>query len=350
MSAQAGSTLRARAARGLERIWYARHPLRWALVPLSGLFCAVAVVRRWRHRAGRGQGQQTPVLVVGNVTVGGTGKTPLVIALAEALQEAGWTPGVVSRGYGGRRREDPLLVGPETPAVQAGDEPVLIAQRTGCPVVVGRDRRRALERLLAVCPGCDVVLSDDGLQHYRLHRDLEIAVVDARRGLGNRWCLPAGPLREPAGRLRSVEWVVLRGEGEPPGVPCDARMRLRPGTPYNLCDPALRRPLAAFRRVPVAAVAGIGEPAQFFAMLRAQGLDVEARAFEDHHRFTSADLDFAQRSVVLMTEKDAVKIRAFARPTHWVVPVEARVDGAFLAAVVDALRRRSRQVEETADG
>lgn len=326
--------------RYVERLWYTRHPARWPLAPLAVAFCAAAGLRRRLLRAGRDPRRRfpVPVVVVGNLSVGGTGKTPLVVALVEALREGGWNPGVVSRGYGGRRREEPLEVGPETPVGQAGDEPVLLARRAGCPVVVGRDRRAAVEHLLRRHPGCDVVLADDGLQHYGMYRDLEIAVVDAGRGLGNGWCLPAGPLRESPGRLRHVDWVVVNGAGEVPGLRVDARMRLEPGTPYNLLRPGQSRPLADFRSAPVAALAGIGDPERFFALLRRAGLAVQARAFADHHRYVPRDLAFAGGRPLLMTEKDAVKIRPFARPSHWVVPVAARPEREFLEAVARSLR------------
>jgi tetraacyldisaccharide 4'-kinase len=332
----------------LERLWYGRHPARWGLAPLAGAFCGVTMLRRRLLRAGRDRRRRfaVPVVVVGNLTVGGTGKTPLVIALVEALRARGWHPGVVSRGHGGRRHEDPLTVDAATPPAAAGDEPVLVAWRTGCPVVVGRDRAAAVRLLLQRSPQCDVVVADDGMQHYRMYRDLEIAVVDARRGFGNGWCLPAGPLREPRARLRDVDRVVLNGEGVLPGFRVDARMRLEPGTPYNLTRPELRRSLDAFSEAPVAAVAGIGDPERFFAALREAGLEVDARAFADHHPFRPRDLAFAGRRALLMTEKDAVKIRAFARRNHWVVPVRARLDEGFHEDLSRRLKRLRRAAEE----
>ena len=334
----------------VQRIWYTRHPARWLLAPWSGAFCVAALVRRRLHRAGRVGRSPVPVLVVGNITAGGTCKTPLVIALVEALRARGWRPGVISRGHGGRRREDPLPVTVDTSPLEAGDEPVLIARRAECPVVVGRKRTAALSRLLRLHPECDVVLADDGLQHYQLYRDLEIAVVDGQRGFGNGWCLPAGPLREPVSRLRTVDWVVLQGPGPVAGVEPDACMALLVEPAYNLQDPRRRRPLERFAGEAVAALAGIGDPQRFFAMLRTRGLRPLTRAFDDHHVYRASDLSFAGRRPLLMTEKDAVKIRPFARPWHWVVPVRARVGDGFFDEVSRALDAVRTQMEEEPDG
>ncbi len=263
-----------------------------------------------------------PVIVVGNITAGGSGKTPLVIWLVDELKRQGRKPGVISRGYGGSAEGVRKVSRGDTPDV-VGDEPLLIARRADCPVYVGRDRVAAGRALLAENPECDVIISDDGLQHYRLARDFEIAVVD-RRGFGNGWPLPAGPLREPVSRLKSVDAVVANGwAGE-----AAFRMTLagdefrsygkvsRGATPGDLAGLRLH------------AVAGIGEPQRFFDHLAALGLEFTAHPFPDHHAYTAADLDF-DGDAILTTEKDAVKFGDLARlPAHlsvWVLPVTATV-------------------------
>lgn len=315
----------------LTRRWYTSTPAPWILRPLSLLFGLVAGLRR-RFQQGRAHAQRlgVPVIVVGNIAVGGTGKTPFVIWLVERLREWGWHPGVVSRGYGGRALQWPQVVTAESDPAQVGDEPVLIATRARCPVVVGPDRLAAGRALLAG-GGVDVVISDDGLQHYRLWRDLEIVVVDASRGLGNGQLLPAGPLREPPARLGEVGLVVTNGNGWTPPAGRRLTMRL-----FALEARALRggarRPIADFAGQTVHAVAGIGNPARFFSMLSQQGIRLVMHPFPDHHSFTAADLVFGDNLPVLMTEKDAVKCRAFAAAHDWVVPVEAGIgpDGVAL--------------------
>lgn len=288
------------------------------LLPLGLLFFLVAALRRLLYRAGLLPTVRlpVPVIVVGNITAGGAGKTPLVIWLVEALRRRGYRPGVISRGYGGAGagvRE----VGPDASAQQAGDEPVLIRRRTGAPVFVGRDRVAAAQALLAT-GACDVIVCDDGLQHYRLARDLEIAVVD-RRGTMNGWPLPAGPLREPASRLSTVDAVVANGwEG-----PAPFRMTLAGDRFVRLGDAATCGPAElAGRRLH--AVAGIGEPQRFFDHLAALGLRVEGHAFPDHHPYGAADLAF-EGDAILTTEKDAVKFPGLAILPVWVLPVAATV-------------------------
>jgi tetraacyldisaccharide 4'-kinase len=268
------------------------------------------------------------VIVVGNLTVGGAGKTPLVIWLCEHLQRAGHRPGVVSRGYGGRPPRLPLSVTAATAPSEAGDEPVLIAARTGCPVVVDPDRPRAARALLAA-NDVDVIVADDGLQHYALARNLEIVVVDGRRRFGNGFCLPAGPLREPLSRLVTVDLVVVNGAG---GAG-EFALRLVGDRLANLADVAHTEPLTAWRGRRVHAVAGIGDPARFFTALTTAGLEVVEHPFPDHHAYRPDDLDFGDGLPVLMTEKDAVKCRTFAAARHWYLPVSAAPDAAFMAAL-----------------
>jgi tetraacyldisaccharide 4'-kinase len=326
----------------LTRNWYGAGKAPWFLRPLAALFGFVARLRRQRQQAkARERRPHAPVIVVGNIAVGGTGKTPFVIWLVERLREWGWKPGVVSRGYGGNAPRWPQQVKPDTDPALVGDEPVLIARRAGCPVFVGPDRVLAVERLLAN-GGVDIVVSDDGLQHYRLWRDLEIVVVDASRGLGNGLLLPAGPLREPASRLGEVGLVVANGSGWSALAGRQVAMKLCAQQAVSL-DGAGTQPIEAFVGQTVHAVAGIGNPARFFSMLSQQNIRLVVHPFPDHHPFTAADLDFGDDLPVLMTEKDGVKCRAFAKPGYWVVPVEARFEPAHAAVVQElthALKKR----------
>jgi tetraacyldisaccharide 4'-kinase len=275
-----------------------------------------------------------PVIVVGNVAVGGTGKTPLSIALIERLRDAGWNPGVASRGYG---REDPKTarwVDAKTAPAEGGDEPVLIALRTGAKVRVDRDRVAAARALAQA--ECDIVVCDDGLQHYRLARDVEIDVVDLRRH-GNNRLLPAGPLREPVERAEQCDFRVVNvgGDDVPAGFG-EWPMRLVPGGVQPI-EGGRPKPLSAFSGQRVHAVAGIGNPDRFFNMLRAHGIAVVPHAFADHHAYVPADFEFGSRLPVLMTEKDAVKCRAFADSAFYSVPVRAELPEAFWIALFDKL-------------
>jgi tetraacyldisaccharide 4'-kinase len=265
-----------------------------------------------------------PVIIVGNVTVGGSGKTPLVIWIAEFLKAKGWSPAIVSRGYKGKESAAPRAATIASEAADVGDEPVLLSRRSGCPVWVGADRLQVIAAMRAADPDVNVVILDDGLQHYRLRRDLEIAVVDAR-GLGNGFLLPAGPLREPAWRLRTVDAVVANGASRKE----DFTMLLIGDTLHRMTDARERQPLKAFAGQKVHAVAGIGDPKRFFLQLGAAGIKVQPHPFPDHYAFTPRDLEFGDGLPVLMTEKDAVKLRHAARPEWWVLPVTARLDAAF---------------------
>lgn len=309
---------RARAGAALEALWYGGSRLAWALAPLGWLYCGAALLRRAAYRSGflAVQAAGVPVVVVGNVTVGGTGKTPLVLWVVEAARRAGFSPGVVSRGYGGRARDWPRSVEPGSDPALVGDEPVLVARRARCPVVVGPDRVAAARRLVEG-GSCDLVVADDGLQHLRLHRDLEIAVIDGARRFGNGRCLPAGPLREPAARLRSVDLVVSRG----PAARGEYPMAYRPGPLRRVRDDSpdgAPRPGAS-----VHGVAGIGHPPQFFAQLRSLGFEVTPHPYPDHHIYAAGELEPADERPVIMTEKDAVKCRSWAGRRHWYLPVDA---------------------------
>lgn len=310
----------------LDHYWQTRNPVASCLLPLAALFCAVAGLRALAYRAGALASHRlpVPVLVVGNITVGGTGKTPLVDWLCGHLRKQGWRPGVITRGYLGTARDWPRLVYPHSDAHEVGDEAVLLARRSGCPVAAGPDRLADGRLLLERC-GCDILVTDDGLQHYRLCRDLEIAVIDGDRRFGNGFCLPAGPLREPVGRLRRVGLSLVNGRP----AAGEFGMRLVAGQTVNLSDPGMQRSLASFRGQAIMAVAGIGNPQRFFHMLGDRGLEVRARAFPDHHRFTAADLEREAGMPLLMTEKDAVKCQTLADADCWFVPVDARPQAAF---------------------
>lgn len=277
-----------------------------------------------------------PVIVVGNLTVGGTGKTPLTIWLVEWLRGAGYRPGVVSRGYGGRRSSRAVLpVVPDSDPLVAGDEPVLVARRTGAPVAVAASRVEAARLLLSV-GGCDLIVADDGLQHYRLARDVEILLIDGDRRFGNGCCLPAGPLREPPERGETVDFIVQRGGVPPPGV---YGMHLAGSVAVNLVS-GEHVPLTRFVGKQVGAVAGIGHPERFFSDLRASGLSIAAKAFPDHHRYQPGDIAGDGATDVLMTEKDAVKCGTFATPRLWYVPVEARLTPEFGPDLLQRLRAK----------
>lgn len=309
----------------LDAIWYRGHPLKWLLWPCGRLFEAAARLRRAAYRAGirHAAAAGVPVVVVGNITVGGTGKTPCVVWLARELTQRGHAVGIVSRGYGGRAQSWPQRVNADSDPALCGDEPVLLARRTGCPVAAGPDRVAAV-RMLVREAGVDVVLSDDGMQHYRMDRAVEIAVVDGERGFGNGLCLPAGPLREPVSRLDEADAVVVNGGSF--SSRRAFRAELAATGAVNLAD-GRRAALDTFRGSAVHAVAGIGHPQRFFDLLAGQGLRVIASPLPDHARIASRQITFADSLPVLVTEKDAVKCRGIAHANLWCVTVEMRFAG-----------------------
>lgn len=323
----------------LDSLWYGNRLPSLPLLPVSWLFRAVAAVRRQAYRNALLASHRIarPVIVVGNLTVGGSGKTPFVIWLAGQLHAAGYWPGIVSRGYGGKARHWPQQVRPDSDPAVVGDEAVLIARRTGCPMAVGPDRVAACHALLKY-HDCDIIISDDGLQHYALQRDLEVVIIDGTRRFGNGFCLPAGPLREPPSRLKTVDLVVLNGGFPRTG---EVLMELEGSTLHNPADPERCQPLAALRGETVHAVAGIGNPGRFFARLREAGLRVREHPFPDHHRYVAADLQFGDEAPVVMTEKDAVKCQRYAREHHWYLPVSARLESGFAAHLLHLLKRKT---------
>ncbi|MGI4844728.1 MAG: tetraacyldisaccharide 4'-kinase [Janthinobacterium lividum] len=332
----------------LTRAWLRRGPLALALLPLALLFRVLAGLRTllYRLKLKKSERLPVPVIVVGNIFIGGTGKTPLTIWLADSLRGAGLRPGVISRGHGGAA-ETPREVTPQSRPEEVGDEPLLIAARAGCPVVVGRQRAQAGRALLASHPEVDVLITDDGLQHYALARDVEIVLFDGR-GVGNGWLLPAGPLREPPSRRR--DFTVVNAPEITPRL-----ARAVGGQPFQMqlagdfAEPLMRPedclPLGRLKGRRIVAAAGIGNPGRFFAMLRGAGLDFRELPLPDHHDFLDRPFDGLDADVILITEKDAVKCRQLDNLKDdrrlWVVPVTARIDPALAEQIVEKCRGRS---------
>lgn len=319
----------ARLQQTLERTWYGGAPVAAWLAVLELVYGGMLNLRRalYRARILRPVRAGVPVVVVGNVTVGGTGKTPLVVALASELRQRGWSPGIVLRGYGGHVH-GPEIVPHDADPARYGDEAVLLARSGETPVAVARRRVEGAVLLVAQA-GCDVVISDDGLQHWALSRDIEIVVIDGQRRLGNGRLLPAGPLREPAERLASVDFVIANG----PAQVGELAMRVQGTRAIPLRAPGQAVSLAAFAGKPVHAVAGIGNPERFFQMLEGEGIVVQRHALPDHHVFEGQELEFNDELPVFVTEKDAVKCAAFAHERAYVVPADAIVPAALFDSV-----------------
>ena len=318
----------------LDRYWNTVNGVSLLLLPLSLIFGAVAGIRRLGYRLGvwRTQRFPVPVIVVGNITVGGTGKTPLVSWLARHLRRLGWRPGIVSRGYGGKATQWPQQVRADSDPTGVGDEAVMLAALTGCPMCVGPDRPAAVQALLAHTDA-NIVISDDGMQHYALTRDLEIAVIDGDRRLGNGFLLPAGPLREPKSRLDRVDLVVVNGQGREG----EFSMKLFQPLLHSLADDSTMD-ISELAGRAVHAVAGIGNPQRFFQLLTRHGIEVEPHPFPDHHPFDAEDLELDDRLPILMTEKDAVKCRRLPCRDCWVVHVDAQPDAGFVHRLNTALK------------
>ena len=331
----------------LHRVWYEGASSYQMLLPLSGVYWLLISLRRClygigllgRHRA------VVPVIVVGNITAGGTGKTPVTIWLARELRDRGFSPGIVSRGYGGSRSSTSMRVDAASDPGVVGDEPVLLAKRTGCPVVVDANRSRAAQML--VDDAVNVIVADDGLQHYRLERTYEICVIDGARGLGNRLLLPAGPLRETIDRLSQVDQVIVNGRisdmaGDLTAVEQNAIEFQLQASEVSRLNGSLTRPIERFSGTTVHAVAAIGNPGRFFDMLRAHGIQVIEHALRDHAKLTSQDLNFGDDFDVLMTEKDAVKLKAVSSDKFWTVPVELQIDPLIAGPWLEQIESRLR--------
>ncbi|WP_166265902.1 tetraacyldisaccharide 4'-kinase [Marinobacter caseinilyticus] len=322
----------------VDRLWYGTGRPLWMLWPLAWLYQAIAGRRRKRAlKANESEPPlPAPVIVVGNITAGGTGKSPLTAWLAALLKDEGWHPVILTRGYGARATQYPLLAGPDTPASQAGDEPVMLAAITGCPVVVDPKRVRAARWAVSQHLG-NIFICDDGLQHYALPRDIEVVVFDGERGFGNGAPIPVGPLREPRSRLATVDFVVCNGSAvEGIEHPSQYVMTLNPTLLRHL-QTGKTRPVDWLAGQRVKAVAGIGNPGRFFSTLTALGARVNGQAFPDHHRFAPEDLNVAPGEVLVMTAKDAVKCKAFAQDDCWVLEVSASFPDHFKKSVMSAV-------------
>jgi tetraacyldisaccharide 4'-kinase len=318
-------------------MWYQPKSLLTTLLsPLTGLYQLYVTWRRaWyqRNAATQTTNFKVPVIVVGNITVGGTGKTPLVVWLAQFLRLHGFRPGIVSRGYGGKSKNYPQQVLADSDPYQMGDEAVLLARLADAPVVIDPNRVNAVKCLL-MSSSCDVVISDDGLQHYALGRQIEIAVVDADQRFGNGLCLPGGPLREPLSRLNSVDFIVVtNGEKDID----EYTMQLKPGEIYNLATPTLTAHPDDFSGHALHAIAGIGNPQRFYTTLRSLGLSIWPHSFPDHHQFTEKDIAFEMDAKVIMTEKDAVKCERLVDYRYWCLPVTAELTPTFGQALLEKL-------------
>ena len=321
----------------LEQIWYQsqKQPPLWSKL-LEPVFRSLSSARRRLYRSQRLSVYRAPVpvIVVGNISVGGSGKTPLVIWLVEMLREAGYKPGVISRGYGGQAKQYPLKVRAKTPVQECGDEPLLISRRTGVPLVVDPKRGRAAEYLLQQYK-VDVIISDDGLQHYALARDIELAVVDGERRFGNGRCLPAGPLREPLSRLAEVDFIINNGGRESGEV----SMKLIMGGAWQLTHPQHLRAVETFDEG-THALAGIGHPERFFRQLEKCGINIHRHPFPDHH--TYRPLDLPADGEILMTEKDAVKCLSFAADNAWAVSVQAQLPDEFRESLLALIAEKAK--------
>ena len=317
-------------------IWYRRSIFSYLLLPLSWLFRLIIIIRRWLYQLKLKTVNHfsVPVIVIGNIIVGGTGKTPLVIWLANLLSQQGYKPGIVSRGYKVKNITKPRLITTNSSITEAGDEPLIIAKHTNCPVVITPNRSKAIE-LLINQHNCNIIISDDGLQHYAMARDIEIVVVDGQRQFGNGWLLPAGPLREPISRLKSVDFSVYN----------TVNMHLQPATSLTAVNDNQRHlNISELTNKKVHAVAGIGNPQRFFTTLRQLGLQIIEHPFPDHYNFQKNDIDLDENSIIIMTEKDAVKCTEISDSRHWFLPVTAELEkdlaNNILSRIIDCVKTK----------
>jgi tetraacyldisaccharide 4'-kinase len=332
----------------LEAIWYKKSKWKWLLLPFTALYCLLNLLQNWKLTRRRSK-INIPVIIVGNISIGGTGKTPAVIYLIKLLKQAGYKPAVITCGYGGKSTKWPQQVTAQSNTRDVGDEAVLIAKRGDVPVVAGPDRIVDIQYLRSKYD-CDVIISDDGLQHYCLHRDIEIILVDAQRQLGNGWCLPAGPLRESSRRLKSVDFVLYNNDlnnnnstkasfSKQHRLISIFSMRLSGEVIYSLFFNDRSQNLKDLQGEPVHAVTGIGNPEHFYKTLQKYGINLTKHSFPDHYDFKPKDLDFYDDKIIIMTEKDAVKCRSFASKNYWFLPVDAQIESGFDRLLLDKLKR-----------
>ena len=331
--------MKKRFARWLEDAWYKEMYISSGFMAFSMLYDDVMRARRFLYRKGIYQKTKlaVPVIVVGNITVGGTGKTPLTLWLARLLRQEGFKPGIISRGYGGETDLSPQWVDQQSQPSVVGDEAVLMARRADCPIVVGSERAKAAQLLLDKAE-CDVIISDDGLQHYALERDIEIAVIDGERRFGNGYTLPCGPLREPIERLQEVDFIVVNGDA----VEDNEFSMVMKGHVFINMATKEEKLLNEFSGIECHAVAGIGNPQRFFNVLEREGIKVESHAFQDHYHFTAEDIRFDDQKPVLMTEKDAVKCEDFATDQHWYLPIKAEPQQQFTDKLLTLIKEKIR--------
>jgi len=335
--------MRSLLSQALNKIWYQKGWQALVLLPLTFIYSAIIKIRLHAYEKGWKQIHQfpVPIIVVGNLTVGGSGKTPLVIWLVDFLRKAGFKPAIISRGYGGKARNWPQQVRIDSDPYVVGDEAVMLARHCDCPIAVGPNRSDSVTALLEHTD-CNVILSDDGLQHYALDRDIEILVVDAVRRFGNQWLLPAGPLREPISRRDEVDFVVsngIAGRGE-------YAMSVKGQFARNIISGETRS-LEHFQKQKLHVVCGIGHPERFLNDLRQYSLEFDSHIYVDHHRYQPEDICFDDTLLVLMTEKDAVKCSRFASDLHWYVPVSAELNKHFGPRLLTLLEQRKKVLQHT---
>jgi len=323
--------------RFFEGMWYGQQPVALLFLPLSWLFGLVVRLRAFAYKNGwlKSTRLSVPVIVVGNITVGGTGKTPVVIWLAELLKTAGYSPGVISRGYGGIASTWPQQVREDSDSRVVGDEAKILARRTGCPVAVGPNRGESAQALID-CHQCNIIISDDGLQHYALQRDVEIALVDGERRYGNGYLLPAGPLRETVGRLKTVDFVVCNGLANKN----EYTLRVDGAEAISVLDESKKVLLESFVQTPCHALAGLGNPSRFFSHLKKFNVSFDTHTFPDHFKYEKKDICFDDDKPVLMTEKDAVKCTMIADTKHWYVPIKARMTEKFGLTLLSLIKEK----------
>ena len=328
--------------RWIHRVWYEDAPSGLILLPLSGLYWLMLNLKEllYRHQILSARRAEVPVIVVGNITTGGTGKTPTVIWLVNELRDKGYTPGIVSRGYGRRKSNNPIKVNKNSNVSVVGDEPILLAKRGGCPVAVDTNRARAVSVLID--DGVDVIVADDGLQHLQLERDFEICVIDGSRGLGNLRLIPSGPLREMPRRLRSVDQILINGEGS---FRDSISFKLL-ASDANRLNGTLTQPLQAFRGKTVHAIAGIGNPARFFELLRSYDIQIIEHNFPDHAELTYEEINFDDQFEVLMTEKDAVKFSKKLPDKFWFIPVDLNMNSTMSSDLIKRIEMRLKSYRE----